>query len=154
MNDLARRLDPCIAGLKLTARTRGRLLWLFAGILPAGYMLALWHDSPDIGFALRRAKAHPHAELIAQARELGLDYKKVVADPTAAKGKPVAWCVDSSDGLAGYVGSRQTSQVRWVNGSAELKSSVGVHGWCLKALAVIEGVEPSGVVRLRFVDKL
>ncbi|MBI3563818.1 MAG: hypothetical protein HY079_01320 [Elusimicrobia bacterium] len=153
MTAIARRLDPCVNWFKLLARTNGRILWLFPALLLAGYVASVrWPEAlGGLGWSLSARSSN--APLLSEARRLGLGYGAVLDAPAAAIGKPVAWCVDSFDGRMGFVDGRQTAPVEWTVPSADLKSSPGAYGYCLKTLSVVTGVE-RGVPQLRFVEKL
>lgn len=154
MTALARRLDPCVNWFKLLARTQGRILWLFPALLLTAYLATLDWGGVGMNLRDRLGTVSVNSSLRAEARRLDLDFDRVVADPAAAVGKPVVWCVDSFDGRTGFVNGRQSELVVWtVPSPDELKSSPGVKGYCLKTLAVVTGVE-RGVPQLRLVEKL
>lgn len=153
MTAIARRLDPCVNWFRLLARTNGRVLWAFPAALLVLYLLSTNWGTAGLGFQEVFAGRHMNAAMLSEARRLDLSYDRVVADPAAAAGKPVAWCVDSFDGKAGFVEGRQTEPVVWAYPSQDLKSSPGAYGYCLKTLSVVVGVE-RGVPQLRLVEKL
>jgi hypothetical protein len=153
MTALAARLDPCVNWFKLVARTRGRILWAFPAALFVGYLVSVNWPGAFAALASSRDDRSANVSDLTEARRLDLGYGAVLANPAAAVGKPVTWCVDSFDGAHGFVQSRQTDLVLWTNPSPELKSDPGAYGYCVKTLAVVEGVE-AGVVRLRLLEKL
>lgn len=154
MNALLRRLDPCAAWFRTLRVSKERVLWAFPAGLLGAYLVTVAFDRPVASFFALRDRRAAAAPLLGEARRLGLDHARVVADPAAAVGKPVAWCVDSPDGEFGFTEGRQTAPVRWTAKSDALRSFQGIHGYCLKVLAVVEGVDAGDVVRLRLVQKL
>lgn len=153
MTAIARRLDPCVNWFKLLARTQGRVLWLFPALLAFGWLASVyWADALD-GLSWRLSDRSANAALRAEARRLGLDFDRVVADPAAATGKPVAWCVSSNDGEHGSVDEKAAMPVVWSQPSELLKTNNGSHGYCWKELAVVVGVDRGAVV-LRPVERL
>lgn len=153
---LARRLDPCVAWFRVHARTRGAIMWAFPGLLLGGWLGAVFgpEGMPLHGPFELRASRLANAPLLSEARRLGLTHDTVTADPAAALGKPVAWCVGSVDGERGRVGNRAIWPVLWSARSPELRTNIGGSaGYCFETLAIVEAVQ-SGVVRLRLVQKL
>lgn len=153
MTALARRLDPCVNWFKLLARTQGRVLWLFPALLLAGYVASVRWPEALGGLGWRLSSRVANGPLLDEARRLGLDYDHVAADPAAAVGKPVVWCVSSNDGEHGAVDGKPAMSVVWTYPSELLKTNGGSHGYCWKELAVVTGVD-RGAVLLRPVERL
>ena len=153
MTAIVRRLDPCVNWFRLLARTNGRILWLFPALLLAGYLVSVRWPEAFGGLAWRLSDRSMNSALLSEARRLGLDYDRVAADPAAAAGKPVAWCVSSNDGEHGMVDEKAVMPVVWTRPSELLKTNNGSHGYCWKELAVVVGVD-RGAVLLRPVERL
>jgi hypothetical protein len=154
MTAIARRLDPCLNWFRVLSKTQGRILWIFPAALLAGYLLAVTREgNPADGFLYRFSQNRVNAPLLREARGLNLSYARAAADPAAAAGKPVVWCVNGETADAGFVDSRQTQLASWTPPSDELKMGRGSNGYCWNVLAVVQGVE-RGVVKLRIVERL
>jgi len=101
---------------------------------------------------VRRSERRANASLLAEARRLNLDYEKVLADPKAYVGKPVAWCISTTAANSSFVAGRPAWPVA-LNGSFDdYRTNTGSASYCLDVLAVITGFE-HGLIQLRPVEK-
>jgi hypothetical protein len=150
---LAARLDPCVNWFRLLARTKGRILWIFPAALMVGYLLALSTSAPLNHFLDRLGARRINAPLLAQARSLRLDYEKAAADPKAAVGKPVVWCVDMPASDTAYVSGRPSWPVAFNASFDDYRTNSSSGGYCRTVLAVITGFE-KGLLQLRPVEQL
>lgn len=98
--------------------------------------------------ALATREAEP--ERVKEARALGLSYEEVLADPAAAKDKPVLWCIDHPALGYAYAGN-PSRPVILENDAALPRNSPTSGGRCSQVLAVVTGAG-NGVVRLQFVS--
>lgn len=140
--------------LQRLAEKQVRILWF----IPFGLFCVFlgsqpFPDNPLRGFVLRSQEHSVNAPLLAQARQLNLEYGQVLSDLKQFTGKPVVWCVDSFDGQTGFVGGRQSQAIVWTEPSPALKSEPASHGYCLKMLSVVVGGNQVSV-SLRPVEQL
>jgi len=152
MKNLAQRLDPCVNWFRLLARTKGRILWVFPAVLFVGFVIAVRGNHPLLSFLERRDIRKANSPLWAEAKRLDLGYEQVRADPAAMVGKPVVWCINTPAEVS-YVAFRPEWSVVWTNRTQGERTNSGTASYCLKTLAVVEGVD-RGAVRLRFVERL
>lgn len=101
------------------------------------------------GFFSTPAAQPVDAALLAQARELGLDYQTVFSSPAAHAGKAVVWCLIKDMNSGRFVVGGNLSWPVEIYGPSLPPMSTARMGACHDTLAVVEGPGEYGV-RLRF----
>jgi len=75
---------------------RLRLFVMYPLLTAVGLWLCyVWLVPAFSGFTLDRSGDPGTASLVRQAKDVGLTYEKVLADPAAAEGKFVVWCLQN-----------------------------------------------------------
>jgi len=94
----------------------------------------------------------PNGDALAEAKRLGLSYEAALADPSAAIGKPVVWCVDHPARGYAYAGGKPSQPLILQDPSAFPTNSPTTGGRCDRVLAVVTAVEKGGV-SIRFLER-
>lgn len=89
---------------------------------------------------------------LALAGRLGLTYEAALADPKAAIGKPVIWCVDHPAHGFAYEGGKPSHPLLLDNDYAFPINSPTTGGRCDDVLAAVTAVGPDAV-SLRFIER-
>ena len=143
---------PGLRGANAWLRARRRARRWAPGAAAAAlavYVLTVLWTGGETGLFEHLEKREQIARTVAEARRLGLTWEKAIADPAAAIGKPVLWCVDHpTSGPDGYVAS-PSQPITLENSSAFPVAGGQSGGRCADVLAVIVKADDQGL-SLRF----
>jgi len=134
---------------------RLRLFVVYPVLAAFGLWLCyIWLVPAFSGFRLDRSADPGTASLVRQAKDSGLTYEKVLANPAAAEGKFVVWCVQNRGGGEVTVEGDEHKRLSVSNHVAMPKFSGDKHSSCTPMLLLVETASPGNPVIVFFKEAL
>jgi hypothetical protein len=128
-------------------------------IYPVMAVIGLWAGSlwlPDVftGLSISHTRSEAISPLLEKAKELGLTYEKVLADPAGAEGKPVIWCVQNRSQEAVTLDGDENKRLAVSNHARMPLFTGSKHQACTPMLLLLEKTAPGGPVTVYFKEAL
>ncbi len=116
---------------------------LLSGVLLIAVVVlgaVIWMKTLAPGFKTTLAAKARNGQFIKQARELGLTYESVIADPAKAVGKPAVWCLRKTDAYMALYEDKEDKPVFFANPHSLPKSYGTMRQTCTNTLVTVKTV--------------